>query len=51
MSERCFICGEEIIVGMDGIAKCKNGHEKKKKTKHYTYPLGDNVGDFKKSEF
>ena len=48
MAEKCF-CGEELVVGLDGIARCKNGHENKKKPiKHYAYPLGEDVGSFKK---
>ncbi len=51
MAEKCFICGEELKVDMDGVARCKNGHEKKTKPKHYTYPLGENAGDYRKKIF
>lgn len=48
MVEKCFICGEEVTVGMDGVPRCKNGHEKKKRAKQYTFPLGEDVGSFRK---
>ena len=51
MSDKCFICGEELKAGIDGIERCKNGHEKKKRVKQYTYPLGEGVEDFKKPNF
>lgn len=48
MGEKCSLCGEELAIGMDGALKCKNGHEKKKQMKHYTYPLGDEGSPYKR---
>ena len=51
MSEKCTICGEALVEGIDGVARCRNGHEKKKQIKHYTYPLGDEGTSYKKAPY
>ena len=40
MVEKCP-CGEDYAVGLDGITKCKNGHEKKHRARTYVSPLSD----------
>ncbi len=48
MAENCPVCGEEFKTGLDGITKCKNGHEKKKQLSHYTFPLDEPGGSYYK---
>jgi len=48
--EKCSVCGEEFVVGLDGVVKCKNGHEKKKQVSHYTYPLDEPSGSYYKKK-
>ncbi len=50
MDDKCPVCGEDFARGIDGVVKCKNGHEKRNPIKHYSYPLGD-TDVYKKSSF
>lgn len=48
--EKCSKCGEVFETGLDGITKCKNGHEKEKKMSHYSFPLSEPGGSFYKKK-